>query len=148
MNFLQGLYSLILLWKSCILFEDSIDVFGSFRFSRTFLLPFLVRHWYFASLGSLKYEDHFSYFYYIVSFNHFFSAYWIFAHSTCTCFYWIYYLYLSLSVNAVLLTSSVNILSFLLLNLTCNFNINLLFFLWTSYDFTILFKTFYINFFL
>ena len=73
-------------------------------------------------------------------FNFFIAIYFVITCSICICFYrinWLYFL-LSFSLNATLLTSSVNTISFLRLNLCCDFNINLFFFtnwLWFSTPF-------------
>ena len=82
-------------------------------------------------------------FFYIVTFNIFFFIYRLFACSRCICFYWIDWLYsfiiVSTQYNAILLTS-LNTLSFALLDLCFDFNFILFFIIFCDFSKTICIK--------
>ena len=84
-------------------------------------------------------------FFYILTFNTFFFIYRLFACSRCICFYWIDWLYsfiiVSTQYNAILLTS-LNTLSFALLDLCFDFNFILFFIIFCDFFYDYLHKVY------
>ena len=138
--------------------DESLDPLWFIKLNNTFVFPdpeppvIKILYGQFGLLSSFMFfyniiRVNLVFFYNIVTFNLCLIQFYIFASHIGIWFYWINCLcFLSLlALNAILSTSSVKTLGFLLLNLCCDFNIFLLFFM-NSLWFSLRLSTFFYSF--